>query len=98
MGAPLVLRRRAPLLMWTAIWAGIALQSLVTDNPPRGLEFMLVLFAGAYSLGAYASLRRAVARLVVTAPVIAEISDKGGLLSFSPHRGAAGVALASSSS
>jgi len=34
-------------------------------------------------------------RLVGTAPVIAEISDKGGLLSFSPHRGAAGVALAS---
>ena len=25
MGAPLVLRRREPLLMWTAIWAGIAL-------------------------------------------------------------------------
>ena len=26
MGVPLVLRRRAPLLMWTAIWAGLALQ------------------------------------------------------------------------
>ena len=27
MGAPLVLRRRAPLLMWLAIWASIALLS-----------------------------------------------------------------------
>src|SRR5260370_29910099 len=30
MGAPLVARRRAPLLMWTAIWAALALQSLLT--------------------------------------------------------------------
>ncbi len=94
MGAPLVLRRRAPLLMWTAIWAGIALQYLLTLDPPRGLEFTFVLFAAAYSLGAHASLPRAVAGLVVTAPVMAEISDKGGLgLAFSQHRGAAGVAL-----
>src|SRR5262249_58659162 len=71
MGVPLLLRRRAPLLMWTAILAGIALQYLITENPPRGLEFMFVLFVGAYSLGAYASLRRAVAGLVATAPVLA---------------------------
>jgi signal transduction histidine kinase len=94
MGAPLVLRRRAPLLMWTAIWAGIALESLLTLDPPQGLEFTFVLFAAAYSLGAHASLRGAVAGLVITAPVIAEISDKGGLgLAFSQHRGAAAVAL-----
>jgi signal transduction histidine kinase len=95
MGAPLVLRRRAPLLMWTAIWAGLALQYLLTLDPPRGLEFMFVLLTAAYSLGAHASLRRAVAGLVITAPVIIEISDKGGLLGFSPHRGGAGVALSS---
>src|ERR1019366_10092013 len=43
MGAPLVLRRRAPLLMWTAIWAALALQSLLTGNPERGLAFTFVL-------------------------------------------------------
>jgi signal transduction histidine kinase len=95
MGAPLVLRRRAPLLMWLAIWAGLALQYLLTRDPPQGLEFMFVLLTAAYSLGAHASLRRAVAGLVITAPVIIEISDKGGLLGFSPHRGAAGVTLSS---
>jgi signal transduction histidine kinase len=92
MGVPLVLRRRSPLLMWIAIWAGLALQDLITDRPPRGLEFMFVLFAAAYSLGAYASLRRAVAGLVVTFPVMAEITDKGGL-NFTQHRGGAAVAL-----
>jgi signal transduction histidine kinase len=95
MGAPLVLRRHAPLLMWTAIWASLALQYLLTLDPPQGLEFMFVLLTAAYSLGAHASLRRAVAGLVITAPVIIEISDKGGLLGFSPHRGAAGVTLSS---
>jgi hypothetical protein len=34
MGAALALRRRAPLLMWTAIWAGIALQYLITQHSP----------------------------------------------------------------
>ena len=52
-----------------------------------------MLFVGAYSLGAYTSPRRAVAGLVVTATVMAEIGDKGGLLAFSPHRGGVGVAL-----
>jgi signal transduction histidine kinase len=93
MGAPLLLRRRAPLLMWTAIWAAIAVQYLITENPPRGLEFMFVLLAGGYSLGAYASLRHAVAGLVVTAPVMAWIGWHGGLLAVVPYPGGAGVAL-----
>ena len=93
LGVPLVLRRRSPLLMWIAIWAGLGLQDLITDRPPRGLEFMFVLFAAAYSLGAYASLRRAVAVLVVTFPTMAEITDKGGLLNYTQHRGGAAVAL-----
>ena len=79
MGAPLVLRRRAPLLMWTAIWAAIALLSQLTGNPERGLAFTFVLFTAAYSLGAHATLRRAAAALAVTAPVIAEIASHGGL-------------------
>ena len=42
LGAPLVLRRRAPLVMWTAIWAAIALLSLLTRNPERGTAFTFV--------------------------------------------------------
>jgi signal transduction histidine kinase len=93
MGVPLSLRRRVPLLMWTAIWAGIALQYLITENPPRGLEFMFVLFVGGYSLGAYASLRHAVAGLVIAASVMAVISTQGGPLDISPHPSGAGLAL-----
>jgi signal transduction histidine kinase len=90
-----VLRRRAPLLMWIAIWPGIVLQSLLTADQ-RGLEFTFALFVAAYSLGAHASLRRGVAGLIITAPVLAEISYRGGLgLLFSPGGGAPGVALTS---
>jgi signal transduction histidine kinase len=94
-GVPLVLRRRAPLLMWLAIWAGIALLSLVADNSLRGLAFMFVLFAAAYSLGAHATLPRAVAGLVLTAPVVAVISHRGelGLAFAQGHGGQSGVAL-----
>jgi signal transduction histidine kinase len=96
LGVPLVLRRRAPLLMWLAIWAGIALLFLLADNSLRGLAFMFVLFAAAYSLGAHASLRHSVAGLVVTAPVVAVTSHRGGLgLAFSQEHGAKAVALTS---
>lgn len=95
LGAPLVLRRRAPLLMWLAIWAGIALLSLLGDNSVRGLAFTFVLSAAAYSLGAHASLRRAVAGLVLTAPVVAEISHRGELaLVFSQGEQGGMVAVA----
>jgi signal transduction histidine kinase len=88
LGAPLVLRRRAPLVMWTAIWAAIALLSLLTRNPERGTAFTFVLFTAAYSLGAHATLRRAGPVLVVTAPVVAEIASHGGLaLAFSQGQG-----------
>jgi signal transduction histidine kinase len=90
LGAPLLLRRRAPLLMWLAIWAGIALLCLLADNSLRGLAFTFVLFAAAYSLGAHASLRRAVAGLVLTFPVVAVISHTGELgLAFSQGDGGA---------
>jgi len=88
LGAPLVLRRRAPLVMWTAIWAAIALLSLLTRNPERGTAFTFVLFTAAYSLGAHATLRRAGPVLVVTAPVVADIASHGGLaLAFSQGQG-----------
>jgi len=66
-GAPLALRRRAPLLAWTIIWAGIALQALITGNSPEGLELMFVLGVGSYSVAAYSAWRRALAGLAVSA-------------------------------
>ncbi|HEY7262873.1 MAG TPA: ATP-binding protein [Trebonia sp.] len=94
MGVPLVLRRRAPLLMWLVIWAGIALLSLFADNSLRGLAYAFVLFTAAYSLGAHATLRRAAAGLAVTAPIVGAIAHHGGLaLAFSSGDGAKAVAL-----
>jgi signal transduction histidine kinase len=97
MGVPLVLRRRAPLLMWLAIWAGVAVLCLLLNNSLRGLAFTFVVLAAAYSLGAHASLRRSVAGLVLTAPVVAEIVGKGGLGLIFPNDsgGAKGVVLVS---
>ena len=54
-GAALVLRRRAPLAMWLAIWAGVALLRLIAHNSLQGLAFTFVLLGAAYSLGAHAS-------------------------------------------
>jgi signal transduction histidine kinase len=82
MGVPLVLRRRAPLLMWLVIWAAIALLFLLAENSLRGLAWMLVVFAAAYSLGAHASFRRAVAGLILAVPVVAAIEHRGGGLAF----------------
>src|SRR3984957_20510673 len=45
-GGPLLLRRRAPLLMWVIVWAGISLQALATHLPPRRPELVFVLCAG----------------------------------------------------
>jgi len=101
MGAPLMLRRRAPLLMWLAIWAALALQSILalgryTESLHRGFgpdprtpaPFTFVLFAAAYSLGAHASPRRAAAGLALAIPVVVEISHHGGLgLAFSSGDG-----------
>ena len=52
-GAPLALRRRAPLLGWTIIWAGISLQALITGNSPEGVELIFVFGVGSYSVAAY---------------------------------------------
>ena len=58
MGAPLAFRRRAPILMWIALLAVVAVQYGITGHPPQGLEWFVPI-AGAYSLGAHANLRRA---------------------------------------
>jgi signal transduction histidine kinase len=90
--APFVLRRRDPLLMWAAIWAGIALQSLFAQGryaqslhfefgpyPETPVAFTFALFAAAYALGAHASPRRAAAGLILAVPVVDEINHYSGL-------------------
>ncbi len=104
LGAPLLLRRRAPLPMWTAIWAVLVLLYVLSGYRPESLAFgphpetpipvTFVLFAAAYALGAYTSFRRAAAGLVVATPVVVELSRHGGLgLAFSSGGGSSGVAL-----
>ncbi|HEX3780708.1 MAG TPA: histidine kinase [Pseudonocardiaceae bacterium] len=84
-GVALALRRRAPLLMWTGIWAGTTLESLITRHPPQDLEFMVVLFAAGYSLGAHAGLRRAAAGFAISAVMV--LASEGALLVFAQHAG-----------
>jgi signal transduction histidine kinase len=94
LGLPLALRRRAPLSMWLTIWSVVELLSLLGDNSLRGLSFTFVLLAAAYSLGAHASLRRAVVGLVVVAPVVLAISHQGRLgLAFAQDSGKKAVVL-----
>jgi signal transduction histidine kinase len=94
-GAPLLLRRRDPLLVWTAIWAAIALQSFLAlgrytealdlqfgPHPETPVPFTFALFAAAYALGAHASLRRVAAGLILAAPVADEISHHDGGLAL----------------
>jgi signal transduction histidine kinase len=89
LGVALMLRRRAPLVMWLAVWAGIGLVCLLAEqNLLRGLAWTYVVFSAAYALGAHASLRRAVAGLVLTAPVVAVLANYGGLeLAFNRQGG-----------
>jgi signal transduction histidine kinase len=95
-GAALVLRRRAPVLTWLTIWAGIALLCLLAHNSLRGLAFTFVLLAAAYSLGAHASFRRTVAGLLLIVPVVVVIGNKGdlGLVLGKGGGGGPGVTLA----
>jgi signal transduction histidine kinase len=91
MGVALLVRRREPLLMWAAIWAGMAMQypfamdrQVVSQFGPdvaAPLAFTFVMFAAAYSLGAHASPRRAAGGLVAAVPVVAALSyhDRLGL-------------------
>ena len=67
-GGPLLLRRRAPLLMWIIMWVGISLQALATHLPPKGPELVFVLCAGSYALAAHDTLGRAIAGLAVAVP------------------------------
>src|SRR5271170_3712216 len=55
-GGSLLLRRRAPLLMWVMLWAGLSVQALSTHQPPRGPELTFVVSAASYALAAHDTL------------------------------------------
>jgi signal transduction histidine kinase len=94
LGAPLAWRRRAPLLVWAALWAAVTLQALLTLRATAGLELMVPLFAGGYSVGAYSRLRRALAGLAIMAPgALAYVLTSHGIVNahpflFIPHSAA----------
>jgi signal transduction histidine kinase len=71
LGVPLLARRRRPLLVWSLIWAGISIYTLVAREAPATLGVTVVLLVGSYSLAAYGSSRRALAGLVVGAAGVA---------------------------
>ena len=75
-GGPLVLRRRAPVVMWAGIWAAIALQYGVTGHQPESLE-LFVPIAGAYSLGALVSPRRSA--VCLAASMVMAVPARPGL-------------------
>jgi signal transduction histidine kinase len=77
LGVPLLARRCRPLLVWSLIWAGISLDTLVAREAPATLGVTVVLLVGSYSLGAYGSGRRALLGLVVGAAGVA-ISVRSG--------------------
>ena len=102
LGAPLLLRRRAALLMWLAVWVGTALAFTLNrpldpdfgPYPGTPTPFTFVLLVAAYSLGAHASLRRAAVGLVAAVPVVAAIGHDGGLgLLFGSQGGSADATL-----
>jgi signal transduction histidine kinase len=89
-GAPLAWRRRAPLLMWTALWAAITLQALLTLKAPAGLELMFPLFVGGYSVAAHSAPRRALAGLAIMLPgavayILTSHGIRSDLLVIPPH-------------
>src|SRR5215469_15993130 len=89
-GAPLAWRRRAPLLMWTALWAAVTLQALLTLKAPAGLDLMFPLFVGGYSVAAHSRLRRALAGLAIMIPgavtyILTSHGIRHDLLVIPPH-------------
>jgi signal transduction histidine kinase len=86
-GGPLLLRRRAPVLMWVMVWVGISLQALATHEPPKGPELVFVLCAASYALAAYATLGWAIAGLAVAVPGLT-------IFTMASHQNALGMVTA----
>jgi signal transduction histidine kinase len=102
MAAPLLLRRRAPLLTWLAIVAGLTLALMLDwpldpdfgSDPSTPEPLIFALFAAAYSLGAHASVRRAAAGLILTVPVVDALSQHYGIGLANGGDGGAGGTVA----
>ncbi len=63
LAAPLLWRRRVPLLVWTLILAGVAAQALVSGDALEGLDLLVPLGLGSYAVAAHSSRRRALVGL-----------------------------------
>jgi signal transduction histidine kinase len=65
LGLPLLWRRSHPLLAWSFVASGIALQALISGNSAEGLEIVAALLAGPYAVAAYGSRRQSIAGLAI---------------------------------
>jgi signal transduction histidine kinase len=63
LGVPLAWRRRLPLLALAVPMAAVVVQALVTGDSPEGLELILAIGVGGYSVGAHSPRRVAVTGL-----------------------------------
>ena len=71
LAAPLLWRRSFPLLVWTLILTGVAVQALVSGDAMEGLDLLVPLGLGSYAAAAFASRPRAVVGLGLFFPVYA---------------------------
>jgi len=60
---PLVWRRRFPLLVWSLLLAGVAVQALVSGDAFEGLDLLVPLGLGSYAVAAFGSRSRALVGL-----------------------------------
>jgi signal transduction histidine kinase len=76
---PLAWRRRAPLFVWCLVLAGVNLQALWTGNSAEGLEVILPIAVGIYSVAAYSGRRGAFAGLALLAVgyTVFSLEDRG---------------------
>jgi signal transduction histidine kinase len=76
---PLAWRRRAPLFAWCLVLAGVNLQALWTGNSAEGLEVILPIAVGIYSVAAYSGRRGAFAGLALLAVgyTVFSLEDRG---------------------
>jgi signal transduction histidine kinase len=64
-GFPLLWRRRFPLLVWTVILAGVVAQAVASGDSAEGVELLLPLALGSYTVAAFSSRPRALVGLGV---------------------------------
>lgn len=65
LAAPMLWRRSYPLIAWSVVATGIALQAVISHHSTEGLEIVAALTIGPYSVAAYSSRRNAVLGLAL---------------------------------